>query len=95
MIFRSRDVLERLNQRPFTPFRIHTTAGRVHEIRHPELAMVSPSFVLIGQPPQPYALPGAIDRFIEVALMHIAEIEPVAGEASPPQTGSGAALPAQ
>jgi len=94
VVFRARDVLERLNQRPFTPFRIHTSGGRVHEIRHPELAMVGPSFVLIGQPPQQYSLAGAIDRFIEVALMHITEIEPVAGETSPPQTGGGSAVPA-
>lgn len=94
MIFRSRDVLERLNQRPFTPFRIHTSGGRMHEVRHPELAMVGPSFLLIGQPPQQYTTPGAIDRFIEVALMHITEIEPVAGGATPLQTGGGTAVPA-
>jgi hypothetical protein len=92
MIYRSRDILERVKAQPFVPFRIHTTSRRIHEIRHPELAMVSPSFVFIGIPRPNYQETGVIDNFVQVALMHISEIEPV-GESSPPQTGGGTTVP--
>jgi hypothetical protein len=93
MIYRSRDILQRVKAAPFVPFRIHTTSNRMHEVRHPELVMVTPSFVLVGVPRPNYAETGVIDSFVQVALMHISEIEPV-GDSSPPQTGGGTAVPA-
>lgn len=92
MIYRSRDVVERVKAQPFIPFRVHTTSNRVHEVRHPELVMVTPSFVFIGVPRSNYQETGVIDRFVQLALMHISEIEPV-GESSPPQTESGNGVP--
>jgi hypothetical protein len=55
--------------------------------------MVSPSFVFIGVPRPNYQETGVIDSFVQVALMHISEVEPV-GESSPPQAGGGTAVPA-
>jgi len=36
----AQDLLEVLRARPFTPFRIHGTDGRVREVRHPDEALV-------------------------------------------------------
>jgi hypothetical protein len=55
--------------------------------------MVSPIFVFVGTPRLNYSESGVIDRFVQIALMHISEIEPV-GESSPPQTGDGTTVPA-
>ena len=94
MIFRRHDVLRHLNQQPFRPFRVHMSGGRVYEVRHPELAMVSPSFVLIGLTRQEGSPLRAIDDFVEIALMHITEIEPVAGGAPPAEASGGEPVPA-
>jgi hypothetical protein len=44
-------LIELLEERPFQPLRLHLADGRVREIRHPEMALVSESLVAIGVPP--------------------------------------------
>jgi hypothetical protein len=72
---RPEDVRGLLQRRPFQPFRITLTDGRVYEVRHPELALVGRSTVVIGLPapgdPEP-----VYDRFVWVSLMHIMQMEP-------------------
>lgn len=34
------EIIELLEERPFLPLRLHMSNGRVHEIRHPENAIV-------------------------------------------------------
>jgi hypothetical protein len=72
---RPEDVREFLQHRPFVPFRITLTDSREYEVRHPEMAMVGRSAVVIGLPAPSDA--GAIyDRFVWVSLMHIMQMEP-------------------
>jgi hypothetical protein len=72
---RPEDVRDFLQHKPFQPFRLTLTDGRVYEVRHPELAMVGRSTVAIGLPaandPQP-----VFDRLVTVSLLHIMHIEP-------------------
>lgn len=72
------DVLQLLRHRPFEPFRIHVSDGSTFEIRHPELAMVERSKVIIGVPGSE-GLEGPVERSIFCALMHITRLEPVNG----------------
>ncbi len=42
------DLIELLEERPFVPVRLHLADGRSHDIRHPEMAIVTPTLVAIG-----------------------------------------------
>ena len=44
------DLIELLEERPFVPLRLHLADGRTREIRHPEMAIVSETHIVIGIP---------------------------------------------
>ena len=75
---RSKDIHEFVAKQPFQPFRITLTDGRTYDVRHPEMAMVGKSSVVIGVPlegdDEPY-----YDRAITVALIHIMQAEVIDG----------------
>jgi hypothetical protein len=72
---RPEDVRAFLQQQPFQPFRLTLTDGRTYEVRHPELAMVGRSSMIIGLPapgdPEP-----VYDRSVTVSLLHIMQMQP-------------------
>jgi hypothetical protein len=70
------DVRARLNRRPFQPFRIHLTDRMVFDIRHPELAAVTNTTVVIGIPSPMSPTPGT-EYNVTVALFHITWLEPI------------------
>jgi len=72
---RPQDVREFLDQKPFCPFRVTLTDGRIYEIRHPELVMVGRSTVVIGIPAANDPTP-VYDRLVTVSLIHIMQLEP-------------------
>jgi hypothetical protein len=45
---RSEELRQLLRQRPFTPFRVHLTDGRVYDVVCPEINLVGEAFVVIG-----------------------------------------------
>jgi hypothetical protein len=67
-------LLQLLRQRPFVPVRLHLSNGIVHEIRHPELAMVSPSYIVVGVPAGDAGGPAIIESVI-VSLLHLVQAE--------------------
>jgi hypothetical protein len=60
-------VREFLTRQPFQPLQIHLSNGEVHQVRHPEFAMLLRSTLVIGIPDS--------DRVICCELLHIASIE--------------------
>ncbi len=72
------DVLQLLRARPFQPFRISLSDGQEYEVRHPEMAMVLRSTVLVGIP-GPRGPDGPIERVVTCALMHITRMQPLDG----------------
>jgi hypothetical protein len=70
-----------LHKRPFEPFRIHLTDGRLFDIRYPEINLVGVNYMVIGIPvpddPDPVA-----DQFIKVPLSLFDRIEPLSGAAA-------------
>jgi hypothetical protein len=58
---------ELLQRRPFRPISIHLSNGEVYEIRHPELAILTKSQLVIAYPDS--------DRIVISALLHIASAE--------------------
>jgi hypothetical protein len=73
---RPEDIRQFLTRQPFQPFRLTLTDGRSYEVRHPELAMVGRSTVILGLPapgdPEP-----VFDRYVTVSLLHVMQMEPV------------------
>ena len=52
MMVPPREVLEHVLAEPFRPFRIHTASGRTFEVRHPEMARVERSTMIVYAPPE-------------------------------------------
>jgi hypothetical protein len=75
------ELLNLIRQKPFLPFRINLTDGRVFEVRHPEFVMVSRHIAIIGFPASDDT--GLISNHITVALVHVVRLEPI--PAGPPK----------
>jgi hypothetical protein len=57
---------ELLRRQPFEPFEIRLTNGERHEVRHPEMALLLRSRLVIALPD---------DRMVICPLLHIASVE--------------------
>jgi hypothetical protein len=67
------ELAELLAERPFLPLRFHMSSGRVHEVRHPENAIVGEDVVALAVPQDGRELP--LIRLVSVS--HINEVETV------------------
>jgi len=70
---------ELLAQRPFRPFRLVMSSGKTYEVRHPELAWLTRSDILIGVGETDDGIPA---EFRICSLLHVATIEPLNPTAS-------------
>ncbi len=65
-----------LDRRPFEPIRLHISSGQTVVIKHPEMALVTRSLVVVG-------VTRSDDRVADYAvhynLLHIVKIEPLDG----------------
>jgi predicted GH43/DUF377 family glycosyl hydrolase len=60
-------IREFLRREPFEPFAIRMSNGEVHEVRHPECALLMNTRVLVYYPEK--------DRSVYCALIHINAVE--------------------
>ena len=58
-----------LRIQPFRPFEVHLSNGEVHEVRHPENAIVMKSNLLLAYPEK--------DSFVFCALSHVSNVQPL------------------
>ncbi len=68
---RAEELIGIFSEQPFVPMRLHMSNGRVHEIRHPEMAIVGEEVVALGIVQDESELP----RIRMVSISHINEIE--------------------
>jgi hypothetical protein len=68
------DFRELLTAKPFEPFRIVMSSGESYEVRHPELAVLMRTKVLVFLDPDEN---GIADQFRMCSLLHVAVVEPV------------------
>jgi len=68
------ELIELLEERPFTPLRLHLADGRVREIRHPEMALVAKTHVAIGVPGDDESKVAI--RMTFCSIPNIVEVEP-------------------
>jgi hypothetical protein len=72
------DVYERINKRPFEPFRVCLTDGRTYDITHPELCLPGRTTVHLAVPDPKFRR--AVMRIDQCALVHIVRFEPLNGK---------------
>jgi hypothetical protein len=65
---------ELLTQRPFRPFCLVMSSGQTYEVRHPEMALLTRTDILIGVGDTEEGVPA---DFRICSLLHVATIEPL------------------
>jgi hypothetical protein len=84
---RQEDIIKLLREQPFRAFRVHLSNGDVHEIRHPELVLVSRSTMILALPAA--ALPSpAMDDYVTISLIHINKADFVAPSSPTPSANN-------
>jgi len=69
-----------LAQRPFKPFRLVMSSGESYEVRHPEMAWLTRSDILVGIDETDEGVPA---EFRICSLLHVTSVEPL------PSSGTG------
>jgi hypothetical protein len=67
---------ERLDARPFAPFRIVTTDGRYFDIKSPSMLWPGRYSAMIGLPDNPNE-PDVPAKHISLTMLHIVSVEPI------------------
>lgn len=70
---------EMLTRRPFQPVKLTLSSGQSFEIRHPEMAFLTRTSILIGID---LAEDGVPAEFKIVSLLHVASMEPISPQAA-------------
>ncbi len=70
---------EMLGRRPFQPVRVVLSSGQSYEIRHPELALLTRTTLLVGVD---IADDGVPAEFKILSLLHVTAIEPITQQAA-------------
>jgi hypothetical protein len=68
---------ELLTQRPFKPFRLIMSSGHAYEIRHPEMAFLTRTSILVGIDEADDGIPA---EFKICSLLHVATVEPLSSD---------------
>jgi hypothetical protein len=63
-----------LAARPFKPFRVVMSSGQTYEVRHPEMAFVTKTDLLVGIDIEDDGVPA---EFKICSLLHVTAIEPL------------------
>ncbi len=65
---------EILAQRPFKPFRLVMSSGQTYEVRHPEMAWLTRTSILVGLDDSEDGVPA---EFKICSLLHVTAVEPL------------------
>lgn len=65
---------EMLSRRPFKPVRLILSSGQSYEIRHPEMALLTRTDILVGTDLSEDGVPA---EFKICSLLHVTAIEPL------------------
>jgi hypothetical protein len=63
-----------LTQQPFQPFRLIMSSGKTYDVRHPEMAMLTRTDILVGIDIADDGVPAEFDI---CSLLHVTAIEPL------------------
>ena len=63
-----------LTERPFKPFRLVMSSGQAYEVRHPEMALLTKTDILVGIDIEDDGVPA---EFKICSMLHVTAIEPL------------------
>jgi hypothetical protein len=63
-----------LAEKPFKPFRLVMFSGQTYEVRHPEMALVTKSDILVGIDIEDDGVPA---EFKICSMLHVTAVEPL------------------
>lgn len=63
-----------LTEKPFRPFRLVMSSGQAYEVRHPEMALLTRSDILVGIGDLRDGVPAS---FKICSLLHVTAVEPL------------------
>lgn len=75
-VFKADDFIDRLQEQPFIPFRIHMSDGSHYDVPHPELAIVFPRHLAVMIPSA--RRPGLMQKLRRCGIIHITRLENLA-----------------
>jgi hypothetical protein len=67
---------ELLKEQPFKPFRLVMSSGKTYDVRHPEMAWLTKTDIMIGIGYEDDNVPADFKR---CSLLHVTAIEPLDG----------------
>ena len=70
------ELKDRLQRRPFEPFRLVLSSGDAFDVRHPEMALLGKGGIYVSVPDPNDELPDVI----WCSLLHVTAIEPIAAK---------------
>jgi hypothetical protein len=70
---------EMLGRRPFQPVKVTLSSGQSYEVRHPEMALLTRTSLLVGVD---LADDGVPAEFKILSLLHVTAIEPLNSQAA-------------
>lgn len=73
---RAEQIRNHLRKQPYVPIRVFLSDGSAYDVRHPEMAAVSRTELVIGLDPSEDELP---ERFAYCDPVHVTRIEPIDG----------------
>jgi hypothetical protein len=73
---------ELLSHRPFRPFRVVMSSGQSYEVRHPEMAMLTRTDLLVGVDITDEGVPA---EFKICSLLHVTAVEPLGTSPTEPR----------
>src|SRR6478735_7393937 len=76
---------ELMTQQPFKPFRLVMSSGQTYEVRHPEMAWLTRTSILVGID---IADDGVPAEFKICSLLHVTAVEPLSPAAAGPSSTS-------
>jgi hypothetical protein len=71
-----------LSERPFKPFRLVMSSGQSYEVRHPEMALITKSDILVGVDIEDDGVPA---EFKICSMLHVTAVEPLESAANDDQ----------
>jgi hypothetical protein len=71
-----------MTQRPFKPFRLVMSSGHSYEVRHPEMAMLTRTSILVGTDVADDGVPA---EFKICSLLHVTTVEPIGASTAGPR----------
>ena len=81
------EILQLLRTRPFEPFRMFLSNNQTNDVRHPDMAIATPSAVFVGIPAS--SAPKEAAQEVEfVSLHHVVKVEFLGAVAASGSSGS-------